>query len=655
MSNQFKYLFSPLKIGNIVVKNRIVVTAHETQFGFTRDDNGGEQYIEYIRARARGGVGLIICSVVFVHPTSFCLGINQPPHDIFRKKLRRLADAVHEHGAKILFQVCHMGRGMDSHESLKPLMAFSALPSPDCREMPHEMTIEEIEEMIDAFVAYAVDFKEAGLDGVELHGTHGTMLLQSWSWWANRRKDKYGEQMAFAYELIDRVRKAVGKDFVISVRISSDDLLPGGLNVDNMVEIAQKLEATGKIDMIDTSEGALRSGYCYSIGTQYIPLGAFVPLVAKIRGGLQGIPILAAGKIKDPVQAEKILADGQADLVAMTRAHLVDPEATNKAMAGELDDIRKCLSCNYGCIDRVLGYGQPILCVQNPTVGHEKELGTLEHAQVSKKTMIVGAGPAGMECARIAALRGHKVEVYEKELEPGGQVKLICNDPGRSDLEDLIRYQVMQLSKLKVPIHTQIKVTEEFIRERAPQCLVIATGSVPKEITTPISEELVPGHDSEIVMDLFSVYKNPKAVGNNVLIFDRTGFHRGLATALFLAEMGKQVEVATPLFFAGMEAGFTHVPLLYDRLYRKGVKFTPSVEVKEITDHSVDFVNVFSSKQEKRQNVDTFIPVIQMRAEDALFRSLRKEIKEVYVIGDAASPRNIMQAIHDGYHLGRRI
>ncbi len=654
MSNEFKYLFTPLKIGNIVVKNRVVITAHEVAMGFTKDDNDGQQYIEYIRARARGGAGLIIAGAVMVHPTSEMLELPPPAHDIFKDKLKRLADAVHEHGAKLLFQLCHFGREMDSHESLKPTMGFSALPSPDLREMPHEMTIEEIEEMIDLFVAYAVDCKEAGLDGVELHGSHGYLLQESWSWWANRRTDRYGEQMAFAYELIDRVRKAVGEDFVICVRISSDDLLPSGLKVEQMKEIAQKLETTGKIDLINTSEGALLATYAYAIATNYVPLGAFVPFVAKIREGLQHVPIVAVGRIKDHIQAEKILADGHADLVGMTRAHIVDPEATNKAMAGNLDDIRKCIACNHGCIERVFLY-QPILCVQNPTTGHEKEYETLKRAPESKRIMIVGAGPSGMECARLGALRGHQVEVYEKESEPGGQVNLICKDPRRLDFEDLTRYQTMQLDKLGIHIHTQTGVTEELVREKDPQCLVVATGSVPRDITFPIAEELVPGYNEKIILNLFDVYKDPKAVGDNVLIFDRVGFVQGLSTALFLAEMGKRVEIATGLFFAGMNAGYTYLPLLYDRLYRKGVKFTPSVEIKEIAKRKIVLMNVFNFEEQTREDVDTFIPVLPQKAEDGLFRSLRKDIKEVYLIGDAASPRNLLQAVHDGFHLGRRI
>jgi hypothetical protein len=323
-------------------------------------------------------------------------------------------------------------------------------------------------------------------------------------------------------------------------------------------------------------------------------------------------------------------------------------------MAGELDDIRKCIACNYGCIERVFRY-QPILCIQNPAVWNEKELGTLDRAITPKRIMIVGAGPAGMECARLAALRGHHVEVYEKESEPGGQVNLYRKDPARSDFEDLTRYQIMQLGKLEVPIHTQIEVTEELVRQKAPECLVVATGSVPREITTPISEELIPGYNDKIVMNLFDVYKDPKAVGDNVMIFDRLNFLQGLTTALFLAEMGRQVEVVTPFLFAGMGAGYTYLPLLYDRLYRKGTKFTPCMEVKAMGDRTVHLVNVFTFEEQTKRGVDTFIPVIPQKAEDRLFRSLKKEIKEVYVIGDAAAPRNLMQAIHDGFHLGRRI
>ena len=653
MADEFKYLFSPLKIGNMKVKNRIVITSHETGTGFTREDSSSKEYIEYVRARAKGGVGLIICGGVMAHPTSEALDVCAPAHEGFRRKLSALKDAVHEHGAKILFQICHTGRQAFSYTSMKPTMGFSALPSPDLREMPHEMSVEEIEEMIDGYVAYAIDCKEAGLDGIELHGSHGYMLQQSWSWWANRRTDKYGEQMAFAYELIDRVRAAVGPDLVISVRISSDDLQPGGLNVENMTEIAQKLEATGKIDMINTSEGALYTTYTYAIGSSYIPLGAFTPLVGRIREGLKGIPILAVGRIKDHVQAERVLAEGHADLVGMVRAHIVDPEATNKAQSGRLEDIRKCIGCN-NCIERIFKL-HPLLCTQNAIIGKEDEMGRLTRAEVPKKILVVGAGPAGMEFAMVAAQRGHIVEIYEKASQPGGQIRFICRDPQRLDYDDLRRYQIGQLEKLSVPIHTETEVTVDLLREKRPECLVVATGSVPRDLTFPLSEQLVPGYDESIVMNLFDVYGNPEKVGSNVLIYDRLGDIRGLSTALFLVQMGKTVEVATELFFAGMESGYTYLPLFYDKLYRSGVKFTPSVVVKEVSGQEVELMNVFNFQVEKRSGVESLIPVLPQQAVDGLWRNLKGEIEEIHVIGDAASPRNLMQAVHDGFHLGRRI
>jgi 2,4-dienoyl-CoA reductase-like NADH-dependent reductase (Old Yellow Enzyme family)/thioredoxin reductase len=654
MTDQFNYLSSPLKIGNMSIRNRVVFTAHETGYDFTRDDNDGDRYITYLNARAKGGVGLIVAGPLMIDDTTEMLGLSAPDHKLLQGKMKRLADAVHESGARIIFQLVHFGREMDSHESLKPTMGFSALPSPDLQSMPHEMTLEEIEHMIDQYAAYAVDCKKAGIDGVELHGTHGYMLQQSWSWWANKRTDRYGEQMAFACELIDRVRAAVGDDFVISVRISSDDLMPGGLGVEEMSTIARKLEATGKIDMLNTSEGSMFTTYAYAIGTSYIPLGAWVPFVSKIREELETIPIVAAGRIKDHIQAEKILSDGHADMVAMTRAHIVDPEATNKAFARKFDDIRKCISCNQGCIERVFQY-QDVLCLQNPATGHEEACGVLKRADKAKQVMIVGAGPAGMECARMAALRGHKVEIYEKENKPGGQVNLICKDPARIDFDDLTRFQVMQLDKLGVPIHTGIEVTETMILKKAPECLVVATGSVPREIRMPVVEEPIPGYDCDIVMTLFDVYKNPGAVGNQVLIFDRLGRVYGLSTALFLLEMGKTVEIVTQLPHAGMHAGATYIPLLYSRLFGKGVKMTPNVEVKGIEGDTVTLINVYNFKEETRTAIDTVIPILPQRAVDTIYRNVRQKVNDIYLIGDAAAPRNLMEAIHDGFHLGCKI
>ncbi len=654
MSDQFNYLSSPLKIGSMTIRNRVVFTAHETGYEFTREDDSGDRYINYLNARAKGGVGLIIAGPLMIHDTTEMLGLSAPDHKAVTAKLKSLADAVHESGAKILLQLVHFGREMDSHESLKPTMGFSALPSPDLQSMPHEMTTEEIDLMIDQYVAYAVDCKNAGMDGVELHGTHGYLLQQSWSWWANKRTDRYGEQMAFAYELIDRVRAAVGSDFVVGVRISSDDLMPGGLGVDAMTEVAKKLESTGKIDMINTSEGALFSTYTYAIGTSYIPLGAWVPFVSKIREELESIPIVAAGRIKDHIQAEKVLEEGHADLVAMTRAHIVDPEATSKAFSGRFDDIRKCIGCNQGCIERIFQY-QDVLCLQNPATGREGFHTTVTRALESKKIMIVGAGPAGMECARMAALRGHHVEVFEKEDEPGGQVNLIYKDPARLDFEDLKRYQVMQLEKLGVPVHTGVEVTDAMVLEKAPDTLVIATGSVPRTLTAPVSEEPIPGADSSLVMSLFDVYKNPKKIGDNVMIFDRLGLVYGLSTALFLLELGKSVEIVTQLPHAGMKAGATYLPLFYSRLYNKGARFTANTEIKSIENTTVTLINVYNFQEEERHGIDTLIPIVPQQAVDSIYRISRQTFKDIHLIGDAAAPRNLMEAIHDGFHTGCRI
>jgi len=655
MSDQFKYLFSQLKIGKkMVVKNRIVVTCHYTNFHFEHDDNNGETYIEYLRARARGGVGLIIGGVILIDKSTIGYGIYPPNHDILREKLGRLAEAVHEHGGKLLMQVAHHGRDTMSTESLRPLKAFSALPSPDFFEMPHEMSLEEVDDIIDKWVAYCVDCREAGADGVELHGAHGYLLQQSWSRWCNRRKDKYGEQMGFANELIDRVRDAVGEDFVICVRIALDDLVPGGLNNEAMQEIAIKLEETNKVDMINTSVGGLISGYAYAIGTMYVPLGAFVPYVGKIRERLKKVPIVAVGRIKDPIQAEKVLADGHSDLVAMTRQHICDPETANKAMEGRLDDIRKCVSLNEGCIERIFDK-LPLSCVQNAAVGKEKELGILPDCEKKKKIMVIGGGPAGMEFARVASLRGHEIVLVEKEGELGGQVNLIIKDPSRNELQDVTRYLVTQINKAGIEVRTGVEADEDMILNEHPDAVVISTGSVPRALTFPVSEDLIPGWDEKIVTDIFSVYSDPASVGNKVLLLDRTGKHQGLTTALFLAAMGKEVEVVTPMFFAGMFAGYTYLPVLYQHLYKFKTVFTTSSEIKEVSGNKVVLYNVFSQAETTREGVDTLVPVVPQTAVDTLYGGLKSKIGEIHLIGDAAAPRNIMQAIHDGFNLGWKI
>jgi 2,4-dienoyl-CoA reductase-like NADH-dependent reductase (Old Yellow Enzyme family) len=324
--------------------------------------------------------------------------------------LKRLADAVHEHGTKIFGQLIHQGRQMTSSITNRPILAPSPIPCPLRREIPKEMEAEDIQEVVSGFGQAAKRLKESGFDGVELQGAHGYLLQQFMSPFSNKRKDQYGgpleNRLRFVFEVIGDVRKKVGDDFVVGMRISGDEFVPGGLTIENMKEIAQRFEASGQIDYISVSVGNYASGYL-TTPPWYIPAGSFVYLAANIKEVVD-LPIICVNRINDPILAEKILEDHQADLVGMCRALIADSEFPLKAREGRVDEIRNCIGCRQGCSGVATATTPHLGCTINPVVGLEAEISSLEPASVKKKILVIGGGPGGLEISRTAAKRGQK-------------------------------------------------------------------------------------------------------------------------------------------------------------------------------------------------------------------------------------------------------
>jgi mycofactocin system FadH/OYE family oxidoreductase 2 len=654
-NGQFKYLFSPFKIGNITVKNRIIQTAHKILP--CREGVTGDQYIEYMRERAKGGVGAIVTEVMSVHPTSD----NFPgvPGDVMAfdenviPQFKKLAHAIHEYDAKIFGQLSHGGRQGNEEITGLPVWAPSAIPDPVIRQMPKEMEIEEINELIEGFAKAAKNVREGGLDGVELYASSAYLIGQFFSPDSNQRKDEFGgsleNRMKFCINVIDRIREVVGSDFVLGIKIGGDELVPGGLTLDDFKEIAKRLEATGKIDYITVTPLVSFVTFQMMGGLgMSAPLGAWVHQSAAMKEVLSHTPIVTNGRIKDPIQAEKILADGHADLIGMARALISDPEFANKAREGRSDDIRTCLSCNLGCFKRVFS-SLPGTCIQNAAVGREKEIGIIEPAKTRKKVIVVGGGPGGMEAARVARLRGHRVTLYEKEKELGGQVNLAAKVPSRQEFGDVTRYLGQQVKKLGVEINLAVEVTPEMVKRENADVVIIATGSTP--FLPPI-----PGADQDNVVNVRQVLKDEVKVGENVLLIDDDAHHKAINTAEYLANQGKKVEIVTRLLFVGMDIAASGLLYpIYQNLLSKGVKFTPHTMVIQISGNTVTGLNVYTYGQVNIEGVDTVILATNDLAEDLLYRSLKGQVKELYRVGDCVAPRKVMNAIHEGYNLGRLI
>ena len=662
MTEEFKLLFSPIELGPVTVSNRIMFAPHGQALA-SQDNLPTERQVYYFAERAKGGVGLIILGGSLVMPNS----IGFPFRNLVSDEraipgYRKIAQAIHDHGGKVFAQLSHQGRQADSRNSREPLWAPSPIPCPYGREMPKEMEKEDFEELIENNVKGAQNLQEAGFDGIEVYSAHGYMLSQFLSPHTNKRTDEYGgsleNRVRLHKEIIATIRKKVGKELAIGLRINGDDFTPGGLATNELREAAKILADTGELCYISVSGGT----YCSMlmiIPDLNFPLGIYVPLSAAIRE-VVNISVVCVGRIVDPVQAEKILQDGQADMIAMTRALVCDPEWANKAREGRFEEIRQCVGCNQGCVART-SLGFSISCIQNPTVGNEKEwgMGTLKAALNRKRVMVIGAGPGGMEAARVTVMRGHDVTIYEKDDELGGQFNILTkNVKTREEMGGIIRYLSNQIKKLGVKIKLGLEVDAELIYRERPDIVIIATGSTPSRTGySPAKPDVdkLPGADQDNVTTYWEVLKGEVEIGQNVVIIDERSDDRCTGTAEFLAEKGKKIKIITRLPYVGMSLPPGSSGPDYQRLLTMGVEFFPFTAVKAIEGNTIVTYNVYSKQEQRIERIDTVVLVGYNDPNKNLYHALKGKVKELYAVGDCVAPRNCIDAIFDAHKIARRI
>jgi mycofactocin system FadH/OYE family oxidoreductase 2 len=569
---------------------------------------------------------------------------------------KKITDYVHQYDTKIFAQINHNGQQCDGMISRLPVWAPSPVPDILFRETPKEMEHEDIEEVARYFARSAIHVREGGFDGIEIQFGHSSLARQFLSPLTNYRSDEYGgsleNRMRAPLKFINAVRKAVGNDFTLGIRMCADEMIPGGLDLAQVQEIGALFESSGLIDFMDLSIATFYNLYLVE-GSMHTPLGYTIPLAAGMREKLK-LPVFCTGRINDPVMAEKVLAAGQADMIGMCRGLICDPFLPKKAFEGRMDDIRYCVADNQGCIGR-MGVNKTLGCIQNPAVGEEKTWGegTLEKASIKKKVYVVGGGPGGMWAAKMAGRRGHNVTLFDRNEALGGQVLTAMKGSGRDEFGVIIRNEKGQVDKAGATVKLGVELTTEQILADKPDVVIIATGSQPKEFP-------VGGADGPSVFNVWQVLNGQAIVGEKVCLIDYDGHHRATSTAEFLADQGKTVHIITSSLFVGAELGPTQdLYLSRQRLLKKGVTFTPDIAVMEVSGEAgaktIKGFNVYSNIWDEWGGFDTIVLAMGQKADDSLYTSLKGKVPELYRIGDAVAPRKVDMAIWEGHKIGREI
>ncbi|NLT34977.1 MAG: mycofactocin system FadH/OYE family oxidoreductase 2 [Gaiellales bacterium] len=647
----FTFLFSPLTIGRVEVPNRISFSAHLTNFA--ENHLPSERHVHYLAARARGGTGLIITEEQSVHPTDRAY---EKLIEAFRPDVipgyRAITRAVHQHETKIFAQLNHNGQQCSGALSRLPVWAPSPVPDVMAREVPKAMEIEDIQEVIEYFCRSAQHARDGGFDGAELQFGHSSLVRQFMSPLTNYRSDEYGgsfdNRMRFALELVRAVRTTVGRDWTLGIRLCADEMIPGGITLDDAKVIAKELEDTGCLDFMDLSLSTFYNLYLVG-GTMHMPLGYAIPLSAGIKEVVR-LPVFATGRINDPALAERVLAEGHADMIGMVRSQICDPDMARKAREGRLDEIRFCVADNQMCYGRI-GINRTIGCIQNPAVGMEKEEGEhhLTPTRHKKRVVIVGGGPGGMWAAKIATLRGHDVTLYEKAPQLGGQVLIAMKGAGRDEFGVILRNERNQLQRLGVPVETGIELSAEDVLDMRPDAVIVATGSKPKPC--PVNGCAGPG-----IYNVWQVLNGDAELGERILFIDYDGHHQATSTAEYLCELGKTVHIITSALFVGAELGPTQdLYLSRQRLLQKGATFTPDFAVMEIKGTSAHGFDVYSNEWRAFEGFDTVVTAMGNDADETLYFALKGRGPELYRVGDCVAPRKVDSAVFEGYMAGRRV
>lgn len=647
----YPHIFVPIRIGNLEIRNRICLTGHGTGMG--RDFKPDDRQIAYYTERAKGGVGLIMLGSQQVHPTS--PGITNllcNYDDGIIPGLTRIAAAVHTHGARIFGYLSHMGLASSSRPL--PLWSASAVHDQKYGEVAHAMTEEEMGELLHAYRAAARRNLEAGLDGIEVHCGHGLLLHQFLSPRTNRRTDRYGgslgNRVRFPAEVLAAVRDAIGPGVPLGIRISGDELVEGGLALTDMRRIVPPLVAAGTLDYVDVSAG--NDGDIVSNMLHEPPMGLPEAPFAHLARGVRevaGVPIIHGTRIARPEVAEQVLADGAADMVGMCRALIADPYLPAKAQSGRSGEITPCVGCEQACLGR-LHRGRHISCVGTPRTGREIDWPDNDPPPAAQplRMVVVGAGPAGLEAAAVAATRGHRVLLFERGSEVGGRLRLAARAPGRDAWAHLITHKKRRVLAAGVEVRLETEADAAAVLAEAPEVVILAAGA------RPALPDL-PGAEGSGALLVENVLAGSPVPGGRVLLLDLLARTPGLTTAIFLAEAGYSVEIVTEGPFVGHKLETQTYAHLYRVALGHGIRFTPHLIATRFIPGGIETRHMFTRTPGRLEGYDSVVVAAPGISQDGLAPTLRAAGLAVHVIGDAYAPRDTEAAILEAHTLARRL
>jgi 2,4-dienoyl-CoA reductase-like NADH-dependent reductase (Old Yellow Enzyme family) len=670
-------LLQSYRLRRLVLRNRIMSTSHEP--GYAEDGLPKERYRLYHEERAKGGVALLMIggSAVVARDSPPVFGNLRMWDDAIVPHLKALADGVHGHGAAVMAQITHMGRrsGWNRGDWL-PLVAPSPVREPAHRAFPKAMEDHDIRRVVQAYGAAAGRCREGGLDGVEIEA-YGHLFDAFWSPRTNRRRDAYGgsldNRMRFGLDVLREIRGRVGWDFIVGVRMVVDEDAEGGIAETEGLEIARRLAASGAVDFLNVVRGHIDTdeGLSHVIPGMGTPAAPHLALAGRVRAEL-GVPVFHAARINDVATARHAVASGLVDMVGMTRAHIADPHIAAKIAAGEERRIRPCVGAGY-CIDRIYQGGEA-LCLHNPASGREA---TMPHvvaraAGRPRKAVVVGAGPAGLEAARVLGERGHRVVLFEAQAEPGGQIRLAARLARRREIIGIVDWLAAEIARLRVETRFGALAESRHVLDEAPDVVVVATGGVPD---VSYLEE-----GADLATTSWDVLSGQVPPAKNVLLFDDNGSHPGMSCAEFMARAGAKVELATPERTIAPDVGGTNYPAYLKAFREYGVAVTLNVRLRAVRRAGNGLAAVlgddYAGAREERLVDQVVVEHGTLPADDLYFelKPLSSNLGEIDIealvagrpqalagnpggrfrlfrVGDAVASRDIHAAIYDSLRL----